>query len=136
MKLLDLFVKKKPYELLSLLYSLEITYPSFLSRSINCSFAHTVDLLRLFEKLGLVEIQKSSLKITEKGRRTFEILKKLENLEEDEEASVKFIRRTIERIRVEKSEEVRERLKGYIRREIKRVKDESLRRWIERELNS
>jgi len=128
----ELFVKEKPYELLSLLYSLETTYPSFLARAINCSFFHTVDLLRKFERAGLVEVQKNSLRITEKGKRIFEALRSVREVEE-ENTSMRFIRRTLQRIQFEESEEVRQRLRGYIRREMMKL-DGDLRRWVEREL--
>ncbi|MBC7114777.1 MAG: hypothetical protein PWR13_55 [Archaeoglobi archaeon] len=135
MKLRDLFIKRTPYELLSALNSLEFTYPSFLARKINCSFFHTADLLRKFEDAGLVRVEKNGVAITEKGKRVFEVLRNIEEIENEENASLRFIKRTIMRIRSEESEEKRKMLLGFLKRELMGI-DEEMRREIERELGS
>lgn len=134
-KLRELFIKKTPYELLSALNSLGFTYPSFLARRINCSFFHTVDLLRKFESAGLLKVEKNGVRITERGKRVFEILRNLEGIENEENPSLRFIRKTLMMIRSEESEERRKMLLGFLKREIMKV-DEETRRRLEEELGS
>ena len=69
----DLFFRKKPIELLLALNTEEKKkYVSVLSREINCTYSHTLKLLSIFEKFGLVKLDKISrvkfVELTEDGK--------------------------------------------------------------------
>jgi len=69
----DLFFRKKPIELLLALNTEEKKkYVSTLSREINCTYSHTLKLLSIFEKFGLVKLDKISrvkfVELTEDGK--------------------------------------------------------------------
>ncbi|MEM5778038.1 MAG: winged helix DNA-binding protein [Candidatus Aenigmatarchaeota archaeon] len=66
-----LFLHPKPVKMLTSLKNEEIRYATQVSKVVDCTYSHTVKVLEMFRKLGLVEFEKKGrvklVKLTENG---------------------------------------------------------------------
>lgn len=66
-----LFLHPKPVKMLTSLKNEEIRYATQVSKVVDCTYSHTVKVLEMFRKLGLVEFEKKGrvklIKLTENG---------------------------------------------------------------------
>ena len=68
----DLFLREKPARILVGLKKAKSTvYPTLLSKEANCTYSHTIKILNLFMKYGIVEFDKKGrikmVKLTNSG---------------------------------------------------------------------
>lgn len=66
-----LFLHPKPVKMLTSLKNEEIRYATQVSKTVDCTYSHTVKVLEMFKKLGLVEFEKKGrvklVKLTDNG---------------------------------------------------------------------
>jgi len=66
-----LFLHPKPVKMLTSLKSEEVRYATQVSKVVDCTYSHTVKVLELFRKLGLVQFEKKGrikiVKLTDTG---------------------------------------------------------------------
>ena len=66
-----IFLHPKPVKMLTSLKNEEIRYATQVSKVVDCTYSHTVKVLEMFRKLGLVEFEKKGrvklVKLTENG---------------------------------------------------------------------
>jgi predicted transcriptional regulator len=66
-----LFLHPKPVKMLTSLKSDEIKYATQVSKVVDCTYSHTVKVLEMFKKLGLVAFEKKGrikiVRLTEDG---------------------------------------------------------------------
>ena len=73
--LVDVFFQDKPTKMLIEMYmnSTEAMYGSTLAKRIDCTYSHVIKIIKIFEKYGLIEIQRKGrlnlIELTEKGRK-------------------------------------------------------------------
>lgn len=65
-----LFLRIKPVKMLMALKN-DPKYPTLIAKAVDCTYSHTVKLLELFRKYGLVEFEKKGriklIRLTEDG---------------------------------------------------------------------
>ncbi len=81
----EIFFRRKPTLILLTLYLDETAkYGSKLSKKTDCTYSHTVKILKAFEKLKLIEFEKKGrkkmIKLTNKGKEIAEYIKKVKDL--------------------------------------------------------
>jgi DNA-binding MarR family transcriptional regulator len=81
----DIFFKKKPTLILLTLYFDDTAkYGSKLAKKTDCTYSHTVKILKTLEKLKLIEFEKRGrkkmIKLTNKGKEVAEGIKKVKDL--------------------------------------------------------
>ena len=88
----DIFLREKPAKiLLGLKTSQKSKYATILAREANCTFSHTIKILNLFKKLGIVRFEKTGrikqVNLTEEGwdiaHNLEAIMKKFVSIEEN-----------------------------------------------------
>ncbi len=66
-----LFLHPKPVKMLTSLKNEEVRYATQVSKVVDCTYSHTVKVLELFRKLGLVQFEKKGrikiVKLTDTG---------------------------------------------------------------------
>jgi predicted transcriptional regulator len=66
-----LFLHAKPVKMLTSLKNEEIRYATQVSKVVDCTYSHTVKVLDMFRRLGLVEFEKKGrvklVKLTDNG---------------------------------------------------------------------
>lgn len=66
-----LFLHPKPVKMLTSLKSEDIKYATQVSKAVDCTYSHTVKVLDMFKKLGLVAFEKKGrikiVKLTDSG---------------------------------------------------------------------
>ena len=56
----DLFLREKPAKiLLGIKTAQGSVYPTILSREANCTYSHTIKILEMFRKMGIVKFEKT-----------------------------------------------------------------------------
>jgi len=68
----DMFIRDKPSKILLDMKRAEgRVYPTILSKGANCTYSHTIKVLNLFNRVGLVEFEKKgrikTVKLTDSG---------------------------------------------------------------------
>ena len=67
----DLFLHSKPVKMLTVLKRAEVQYASQVSKAVDCTYSHTVKVLDIFKRLGLVQFEKKGrikmVKLTSDG---------------------------------------------------------------------
>lgn len=68
----NLFLHPKPVGMLTVLKNDSITYATQVSKAVDCTYSHTVKILEIFRKLGLVTFEKKGriklVKLTNDGQ--------------------------------------------------------------------
>jgi predicted transcriptional regulator len=66
-----LFLHPKPVKMLTSLKNEDIRYATQVSKTVDCTYSHTVKVLEMFKQLGLVEFEKKGrvklVKLTDNG---------------------------------------------------------------------
>ena len=66
-----LFLHPKPVKLLTSLRNAEVQYATQVSKAVDCTYSHTVKVLEMFRKLGLVSFEKKGriklVRLTDNG---------------------------------------------------------------------
>ena len=66
-----LFLHPKPVKMLTILKKEDIQYATQVSKVVDCTYSHTVKVLEMFKKLGLVAFEKKGriklVKLTDEG---------------------------------------------------------------------
>jgi predicted transcriptional regulator len=66
-----LFLHPKPVKMLTSLKNEEVRYATQVSKVVDCTYSHTVKVLEIFRRLGLVEFEKKGrvklIKLTDSG---------------------------------------------------------------------
>lgn len=66
-----LFLHPKPVKMLTSLKNEEVRYATQVSKVVDCTYSHTVKVLEMFRKLGLVQFEKKGrikiVKLTDTG---------------------------------------------------------------------
>jgi predicted transcriptional regulator len=66
-----LFLHPKPVKMLTSLKNEEIRYATQVSKAVDCTYSHTVKVLEMFKRLGLVQFEKKGrikiVRLTENG---------------------------------------------------------------------
>lgn len=80
--LVGLFLRNKPAFILMKIYSCtNKCYASTIAKEVDCTYSHTVRIIQILEKSKIVDFEKKgrikSIKLTKKGRKIAETLKKL-----------------------------------------------------------
>lgn len=67
----NLFLRPKPVKMLTSLKNEDIKYATQVSKVVDCTYSHTVKVLEIFRKLGLVVFEKKGrikiVRLTEEG---------------------------------------------------------------------
>ncbi len=67
----NLFLRPKPVRMLTTLKSEDIKYATQVSKVVDCTYSHTVKVLEIFRKLGLVVFEKKGriklVRLTDEG---------------------------------------------------------------------
>ncbi|MHA1222815.1 MAG: winged helix DNA-binding protein [Candidatus Heimdallarchaeaceae archaeon] len=67
----NLFLRPKPVKMLTSLKSEDIKYATQVSKVVDCTYSHTVKVLEMFRKLGLVVFEKKGrikiVRLTDEG---------------------------------------------------------------------
>ena len=67
----NLFLRSKPVKMLTSLKNEDIKYATQVSKVVDCTYSHTVKVLEMFRKLGLVVFEKKGrikiVRLTEEG---------------------------------------------------------------------
>jgi predicted transcriptional regulator len=68
----SLFLHPKPVKMLTSLKNIEVQYATQVSKAVDCTYSHTVKVLEMFKKLGLVMFEKKGriklVKLTDNGQ--------------------------------------------------------------------
>ncbi len=68
----DLFLHPKPVKMLTSLKNAEIQYATQVSKAVDCTYSHTVKVLEMFRRFGLVVFEKRGrikiVKLTDSGQ--------------------------------------------------------------------
>jgi len=80
--LVNLFLRNKPAFILIKIHSCQDRcYASTISKEVDCTYSHTVRIIQIFEKQGLLFFEKKgrikTIKLSKKGKKIAETLKKL-----------------------------------------------------------
>jgi predicted transcriptional regulator len=78
----DIFFRRKPaLMLVALKRSNKVRYGSILAKEVDCTYSHSVKILQILEKLGLVVFEKKGriklIKLTKKGE---DVANSIENI--------------------------------------------------------
>ncbi|EEZ93264.1 MAG: hypothetical protein BJBARM4_0198 [Candidatus Parvarchaeum acidiphilum ARMAN-4] len=79
-----LFLRDKPFLLLRTINeSTQPVYATLLSKKIDCSYAYIVKLIKIMNKMDLIDFEvrdrKKIINLTQKGKKIFKILYELEH---------------------------------------------------------
>ena len=68
----NVFLHTKPVKMLTVLKGDDVRYATQVSKSVDCTYSHTVKILEMFRKMGLVTFEKKGrvkiIKLTDHGK--------------------------------------------------------------------